>query len=74
MAFCLQLATLVLPLPTIPGDHEIRDLGSALTQRPDGHTTSVVVSQVGNDLYWSVNASVNGQSVTLMLDTGSSDL
>lgn len=39
-----------------------------------GKTASVVVNQVGSGLFWSVNASVNGQNVAVMLDTGSSDL
>ena len=46
-----------------------------LPHRPSGmETASVEASQLGTQPYWSVDALVNGQNVTLMVDTGSSDL
>ena len=69
----LQLTLCLQPLLAISSD-AIIEAGRNALSHVRGETASAVVSQVGSELYWSVNASINGQDVTVMLDTGSSDL
>ena len=73
--FWLQLATCILARPTTPGDKNTEEASSsALFPRAGTETASVAVSKLVGGLYWLVIASVNGRDVTVMVDTGSSDL
>ena len=69
-----SLVDLVKTLPAPVSSSHSTSIGELVQASAGRDTASVPVEWLGGAPYWSVNASVNGQTVRLMLDTGSSDL
>lgn len=75
IVLCLQLASYNAALPTMNGDPIPQEPASSIAlPRAGAQSATVPVTKITGGLYWWVTATVNGQDVKVMVDTGSSDL